>query len=131
MSKVWRYITKNKTVCVLNIVLFIILLVPYSYIYSHHNENEDLHWIPNFVFQQADLFGFYLLIAVLIIGFQIAKTNILRKRLLIISLIVSFVYFIAGSLSLYLPVQDFSAGIGNVLVLTIFQLGMLILILEQ
>jgi len=126
-----KLLTKKKITYVLNIVLFLILVVPYSYTYSHHNETEDLHWTPNFVFEQIDLLSFYLLITIPVIGFQIAKTNTLRKKLLIISLIVSILYFIGTVPSLFLPIQDFSPSIGNILVLMLFPLIMVIFKIGQ
>ncbi|MEF3078759.1 hypothetical protein [Winogradskyella poriferorum] len=125
-----KLLTKKKVTYVLNLVLLLILVVPYSYYLSHYKETEELDWIPNFVFQQTDLICCYLLIAILIIGFQTSKTYVLRKRFLTASLIVSFVYFIGGSFSLYLPVQDFSPGIGNVLALTLFPLIIIVFRLE-
>ncbi len=72
-NKIWNYIKKNKTVCVLNIIIFLILVVPYSYSFVHHNETEELHWTPNFVFKETDLIIFYLPILILTIGFQLTK----------------------------------------------------------
>ncbi|MGH1385219.1 hypothetical protein [Kordia sp.] len=128
---IWNYIKTNKTVCVLNLIIFLILVLPYSYYFGHHYEAEKLHWIPNFVYKEIDLIIFYLPILILTIGFQIAKKTTWRNILLILNLIISILYFIGAILSLSFPIQDFSPGIGNLLILTLFPLLTIIFKIDQ
>ena len=130
-NKIWKYISKNKTICILNLVVFLILIVPYSYSLGQHYESEELHWIPNFVFKQIDLIIFYLPILILTIGFQIVKKNVWKKALLIFSLIIYILYFFGALYSLSYPIQDFSPGIGNLLILTLFPLIIIIYKIER
>ncbi len=73
MIKIWNYIKENKTVSILDLIVFLILIVPNSYSFGHNYETEELHWIPNFVFKEIDLIVFYLPILILTIGFQLSK----------------------------------------------------------
>ena len=131
INNIWNYIKKNKTLSVLNLILILILIVPYSYSSKHQYETEELHWTPNFVFNEIDLFMFYLPILILTIGFQITKKIIWKKILLILNLVLSIIYFIGAILSIWLPIQDFIPGFGNLLILTLFPLIMIIFIMEQ
>ncbi|WP_338731385.1 hypothetical protein [Mangrovimonas cancribranchiae] len=130
-NKIWNYIKKNKTVCVLNIIVFLILVVPYSYSFGNQYETEELHWTQNFVFKEIDLIIFYLPILILTIGFQLTKKAIWRNTLLILNLVVSILYFFGALYSLSFPIQDFSPGIGNLLILTLFPLIIIIFKIEQ
>tara|TARA_Y100000815_G_scaffold117945_1_gene106474 strand:+ start:884 stop:1315 length:432 start_codon:yes stop_codon:yes gene_type:complete len=131
INNIWNYIKKNKTLSVLNLILILILIVPYSYSSIHQYETEELHWTPNFVFNEIGLFMFYLPILILTIGFQITKKIIWKKILLILNLVLSIIYFIGAILSIWLPIQDFIPGFGNLLILTLFPLIMIIFIMEQ
>ncbi|AWH75286.1 hypothetical protein DCS32_14260 [Dokdonia sp. Dokd-P16] len=126
MIKIWNYIKENKTVSILNLIVFLILIVPNSYSFGHNYETEELHWIPNFVFKEIDLIVFYLPILILTIGFQLSKKTIWRNTFLILFIVFSILYFIGAVFSLSFPIQDFSPGIGNLLILTLFPLIIII-----
>ena len=126
MIKIWNYIKENKTVSILNLIVFLILIVPNSYSFGHNYETEELHWIPNFVFKEIDLIVFYLPILILTIGFQLSKKTVWRNTFLILFIVFSILYFIGAVFSLLFPIQDFSPGIGNLLILTLFPLIIII-----
>ncbi len=126
MIKIWNYIKENKTVSILNLIVFLILIVPNSYSFGHNYETEELHWIPNFVFKEIDLIVFYLPILILTIGFQLSKKTVWRNTFLILFIVFSILYFIGAVFSLSFPIQDFSPGIGNLLILTLFPLIIII-----
>lgn len=122
---------KRKTICILNTIVFLILIVPYSYSFGNTYETEELHWNPNFVFKEIDLIIFYIPILILTIGFQITKKTVWKNMLLILNLIICIIYFLGALFSLSFPIQDFSPGIGNLLILTLFPLIMIIYKIEQ
>ncbi|WP_405369242.1 MULTISPECIES: hypothetical protein [unclassified Nonlabens] len=92
---------------------------------------EQLHWIPNYIFQEVDLFLFYIPILILIIGYQINKKIIWKKTLLILMLIIFLLYFFGAIASLSFPIQDYSLGLGSLLLLTLFPLTAIIYKIEQ
>ena len=130
-NKIWNYIKKNKTISVLNLMVFLILIVPHSYSFGYHYETEEIGWTPIYVFKDIELILFYLPILILTIGFQLTKKTIWRNTLLILNLLVSILYFMGALFSLSFPVQDFSPGIGLLCILTLLPLIMSIYKIEQ
>ena len=130
-QKIWKYIKTNKAISVLNLIVFLILIVPYSYSFGNNYETEKLHWIPNYVFKELELIIFYFPVLILTIGFQITKKTVWRNTLLIINLIICILYFFGALQQILIPFQDFVPGFGNLLILTLFPLIMIIYKIEQ
>jgi len=130
-NKLWKYFLENKTICVLNLVVVIILFVPYSYSLGQTYEAEELHWISNFIFNELDLIIFYSPVLILTITFQITSKKIYRKILLILNMIISLCQLVIALFSLVFPIQDFLPGIGMFLIVSLFPLITVIYIIES
>lgn len=122
----------NKAINLLNLVVLLILILPYSYYLGHEHETQALHWIPNFILFDINLALFFLPIPCLTIGFQIAKTARWRTIFLVALIIISALYAFFKLFIISFPIiPDYSTGIGSLLLLSICPLAVFIFIQKR
>ncbi len=123
INSIISYINNNKYSTVLNAIVLLLFFVPFSYSYSSRSENEALHWMPNFIYSDEQSLYFYFLIFLSTISFQLFENKFIIRTL---NLLISLLYFLIGLLYILIPLQDYSVGLGNILLLTIFPLNLII-----
>ena len=126
---IYNYIINNKTTSILNFIVLLILFVPFSYSYGNIYETEELHWIPNYIFEELELIIFYIPILLLTILFQIQKKCFWKKIILIIFLLISILSLLVIISSGIIP--DYSLGLGGILIMSLTPLIMIIYKIEQ
>ncbi|MCT4581019.1 MAG: hypothetical protein N4A35_06340 [Flavobacteriales bacterium] len=122
MNKIWSYIITNKTISLLNLVLILAPLLPYSYSFSPILSEKTTPWITNFIFDQIPHSIAYITLIILTISFQLIRNIFWKKAILILSMIIGFIFFIDGAFTIGFPIQDYLPGIGNLLILAFFPL---------
>lgn len=131
LHKTWKHIKENKATSFLNLCVFLVFITPYSYVYSHRTEDQQLHWIARFIIEYKDTIIVYLPVLIFTIGFQITQKTIWKKFFLVANLIMCCISFIVGFLSVITPIQDFLPGIGLYLTLTFFPLMIIVYKIEH
>lgn len=131
MSIIWKYISNNKLITLLNIVVILILLFPYTLTFGEvYSEAHTYSWKYHYVYSDIELFVFFIPLGVLVIGFQIIKLNNWRKKLLIILTILSCLYSLNAFLTLLVPIQDYLPSWGQILMITLGPITLSVLVLE-
>ena len=119
MSKTWNYIQKNRLVSVFNLIVVLILILPYSETRQHNFEKGGLSWQFNFVFAHLELIVPYLPILFLTILYQILKNQKLKNIVFGLLILLSCIYSAGAFFSLGFLAQDYTPSIGNFLMILI------------
>lgn len=130
-NKIYTYISNHKIINLLNLMMLIILLVPYSCIYGNTYETEELHWMPIYIYDDKITFIPFILFLVFIIGFQLLKKGKLKNLFLKALVVHSLLCFLYGMLVFIMPMQDFMPHLGYLLILAIFPLSILLFRIEK
>jgi hypothetical protein len=109
----------------------LILIVPYSVIYGGQElETDELTWNNFYVFREIDLFKFYIPLFLLTIAIQLAKSDKIRKGLLILNTLLCCSCSLAAPGSMSLPMQDYVPSYGTLLMVTVGPLMLIITKIE-
>lgn len=126
IKEIWNYIRVHKTINLLNLLIVIMLFVPFSYSLNNTYETEKLFWVPNFIFKEFELVILYISLVIFTIGFQASKKTILKKLFLLFNLVICFFYFLHGIILLVFPILDFAVGMGGIISVILFPLSLII-----
>lgn len=131
MNGIWQYIKNNKMITIFNVVIVLVLILPYSITYSGGpTETDDLIWQLNYVYKDFELFIFFIPLSILAISFQLCQPNIWRRIMLIILAILCCGYSFITFMILSIPTQDYMPSWGLLLTATLGPLTLLILGIE-
>ncbi|RBA28258.1 hypothetical protein [Flavobacterium tibetense] len=126
IKEIWNYIRVHKTINLLNLLIVIILFVPFTYSLNNTSETEKLFWVPNFIFKELELVIFYISLVIFTVGFQVSKRTINKKIFILFNLVICFFFFLHGIILLIFPILDFAVGLGSALSIIIFPLSLII-----
>ena len=119
-------------ITIFNIAILLILTLPYSITYGGgYNEIDELTWEPNYVYENLELFIFFIPLSLLTIGFQVMKFNKWRKLLLGLHIVQCCAYSLNAFLSMGIPIQDYIPSWGQLVMVTLGPMTIIIWRIES
>lgn len=114
MDKFLEYIKNNRVASLLNFVILLILLLPYSNTLGEDpNNTSGMAWHLNYIWSSCELFLYFLPLALSTIGFQFINFNIWRKLVFGFALLIGCFYALNAFLTLGFPMQDYIPSYGQ------------------
>lgn len=119
-------------ITIFNIAILLILLLPYSITFGReHSETGELIWTSNYIYEDLELFIFFIPLSLLTIGFQIIKLNTWRRVIFGLHIIQCCVYSLNAFFMMALPIQDYIPSWGQLITITLGPIAFIIWSIES
>jgi len=125
------YIKSNYLIILIDILLLLLLVLPYSESFWGGPFNETHEWRPNFVYSNEELLTFYIPLATLYVLYQLISWPKLKKYVLYLCIVISTLYSLNALASLMIAMQDFIPSWGNLLIVGLAPLTWLLLVKDK
>ena len=132
LKRIVKYAGENKLLMLLNVVVLMVLLLPFGRVQQQAGSGEDapLVWVNGFIYEDFLSILFYSLVILLTASLQVARSSVIRMILATLNLFVCGLssLFAAGSMILVAP--DYKPYFGCVLTLSLAPISFFVLIEE-